>query len=149
MRKLFCVLLILALWIGAAAADQTLTLPDGQHSLLIPDDMEKITDGFTDPDLRMILLDRGISLEIEIYSHPVKSMSIQEMAEKLYSAGKAVELREVSGIGMLCYRETDETDGAPCIGYVYETPDGLTEITFWYGTEEAALECETIMLNFC
>jgi hypothetical protein len=49
-----------------------------------------------------------------------------------------VELRKINGIEMLCFRTMDESDKAPCIGYVFEDGDWLVELDFWYSTEEAA-----------
>ena len=49
-----------------------------------------------------------------------------------------MELRSVNGVEMLCFRILDESDKAPCIGYVFEDGDWMIEVDFWYATEEAA-----------
>ena len=52
--------------------------------------------------------------------------------------GTETEIREINGIEALCYRTTDEADGADCIGYVLEDGGQLVELACWYGTGEAA-----------
>ena len=52
--------------------------------------------------------------------------------------GNEIEIRDVNGIEMVCFRVTDREDGAPCIGYVFEDGDWMIEIDFWYATQEAA-----------
>ena len=47
--------------------------------------------------------------------------------------------------GIIPHRVTDETDGTPCIGYVFEDGDRIIEIFFWYATQEAADTTKTIM----
>ena len=73
------------------------------------------------------------------------SETLQETAESLVSSGEEAELREVNGVLMLIFRMTDEADGAPGIGYVFEDGDWIIEINFWYATQEAADETERII----
>ena len=53
-----------------------------------------------------------------------------------------VSMYKVNGIEMIVYRLTDPDDppqkGMKCIGYVLEDGDLIQEITFWYGTQDAA-----------
>ena len=56
-----------------------------------------------------------------------------------------VELRKVKDTELLCFRTSDEADGASCIGYVFEDGEWMVEIDFWYATEEAAKLTTTII----
>ena len=61
-----------------------------------------------------------------------------------YIDGKT-ELREINGIEVLVYHLTDDTDGAPGIGYVVADGDRFTEIIFWYADMNAAETARAIM----
>ena len=71
--------------------------------------------------------------------------TLRESAEKLAANGMEAELREVNGVEMLVYRLTDDTDGTPCIGYVFMDGTQMVEVFFWYATQEAADQSKTIM----
>ena len=71
-----------------------------------------------------------------------------ENAQTLVSSGKDAEVREIGGVELLVYRDTDEADGAKCIGYMYPTGDSFVEICFWYGTNEAGLKIRSMMESF-
>ena len=149
MRKLISLLICLAFLTGCAAAEQEAVLPGGHYALSVPDWMD-----YSDP----VDGDAGVeayvseTLEIDFISYTKEEAvfrgmaeTLQETAEERKEQGADVQLRRVGGIQMLCYRITDEEDGAPCIGYVFEDGDRMIEIAFWYATPEAADTAREIM----
>ena len=149
MKKVLAFLVLIALLSGRALADRTVQLPGSRYTVEVPDWMDYSDgvdggtgiDAYVSKDLEMDYLtyrreDAGLA---------GKGMTLREMAKKQKEAGSDVEIRKVNGIEMLVYRLTDEADGAPCIGYVFEDGDLLVEIIFWYATQEAADETGKII----
>ena len=141
MRKTVSILIFLILMFSCAAAEQTVGLPESRYAVTVPDGMEYSEPVETDMGVQAYVSE---TLEMDYRSDPREetafgqAASLRETAETLAAGGADVEMREVNGIEMLVYRVTDETDGTPCIGYVFEDGDRIIEIFFWYATQEAA-----------
>ena len=142
-------ILCLVLLCGCARAEQSVTLPHTRYVIEVPDWMR-----YSEPEAGYSGVEAYVSemLEIDYTSYPRATMigtgaagSLREVAENSAAKGKEVELRSVSGIEMLCFRTMDESDKAPCIGYVFEDGEWMIEIDFWYATEEAADLTATII----
>ncbi len=145
--RLLCVLLaLLLLTAGAAAAEKKQKLPDGNHTIILPDDMQMLQVTKSDTNLWRLFI--GENLELEIFLYKGNGLTLEENALTLTEAGKEAELRQISDTVMLCYRDLDEADGAPCIGYVYVDGDRFIELTFWYGSEEAGQTALSVMESF-
>ena len=149
MKKMISLLTCLALLYGCAAAEQTVALPESRYVLTVPDGMKYSAPEDEDGGVYAYISD---TLEMDYRSYPITEAAesgmrptLQESAEKLAESGMETEIREVNGIEMLVYRVTDETDGTPCIGYVFEDGDRIIEIFFWYATQEAADTSKAIM----
>ena len=149
MKKLISLMICVVFLFGCALADKTVRLPGSRYTLEVPDWMEYSDgvdgntgiDAYISKDLEMDYL----SYRREEAGQAGREMTLLEMAKKQREAGSDVEIRKVNGIEMLVYRLTDEADGAPCIGYVFEDGDLLVEIIFWYATQEAADETGKII----
>lgn len=147
LRKLFCLLLAaLLLTAGGASAEKRQKLPDGNHTIILPDSMRLLQVTKSDTNLWRLFI--GDNLELEIFLYKGNGLTLEENAQALVEAGKEAELRQVSDTVMLCYRDRDEADGAPCIGYVYEDGNRFVELTFWYGTEEAGQTALAVMESY-
>ena len=149
MRKIISLLTGLVILFGCAAAEREVVLPGGRYVIDVPDRMEYSAPEEGDGGVEAYVSD---TLEMDYLSYPKaeeirKGMpeTLRETAEEQAKKGLDTELREVNGIEMLCFRLTDEADGAPCIGYVFEDGERLIEIDFWYATAEAAELTKTIM----
>lgn len=150
MKKLFCLILILAVITGCCAmAEQEVVLPNSRYVLDVPDWME-----YSDP----VDGDRGVEayiskdLEMDYLSYTKEQAAEKGMKDTLKASvkylnenGTKTELRKIQGIEMLCYRTEDEADGARCIGYVLMDGEWMIEISFWYANEDAAKEAEKII----
>ena len=142
MKKVLGLLICVMLLGSFAAAEQTVTLANSRYTVDVPDDMEYSAAEETESGMEAYYSD---TIEMDYVSYPksaAKSIgmgeTLQETAEKLMEDGNEIELRDVNGIEMVCFRVTDREDGAPCIGYVFEDGDWMIEIDFWYATQEAA-----------
>lgn len=148
MRKAAGLLICIVFLFSCAAAEQTVLLPESRYAVDVPDGMEYSAPENGDFGVHAYISE---TLEMDYRSDPREetafgqSASLRETAEKLAADGADVEMREVNGIEMLVYRVTDETDGTPCIGYVFEDGDRIIEIFFWYATQEAADATKAIM----
>ena len=149
MKKGFSLLVLLILLFGCAAAEQTVFLPQSRYALTLPDGMVYSAPEPEDFGVRAFV---SAALEMDYRSYPREEAAafglmptMRESAEALAALGAEAELREVNGIEMLVYRVTDDADGAPCIGYVFEDGDRIVEIFFWYATQEAADLTKQIM----
>ena len=148
MKKAVGLLVCIAFLFGFAAAEQTVALPESRYVIDVPDGMEYSAPESWDLGVHAYVSE---TLEMDYRSDPREetafgqSESLRETAETLAAGGADVEMREVNGIEMLVYRVTDEADGAPCIGYVFEDGDRIIEIFFWYATQEAADTSKAIM----
>ena len=148
MRKAVGLLICIVLLFSCAAAEQTVAPPESRYVIDVPAEME-----YSAPEAEDLGVHAYISetLEMDYRSDPREetafgqAASLRETAETLAAGGADVEMREVNGIEMLVYRVTDEADGAPCIGYVFEDGDRIIEIFFWYATQEAADTSKAIM----
>lgn len=149
MKRVIVLLILLALLPACAAAEQEVVLPGGRYAVSVPDRMV-----YSAPEGGDMGVEAYISetLEMDWLSYPKADAerrgmkeTLRETAEDRAALGADIELREISGIEMLCFRITDEADGAPCIAYVFEDGDMLIEINFWYATQEAADETAAIM----
>ena len=152
MRRLISLLVclfVLLLTIGCAAAEQEAILPGGHYAVDVPDwmdyndpiDGEAGVEAYISADLEMDLI--SYTKEEALYRGMAETL--RQTAEEKKAQGADVQTRKVNGIEMLVYRLTDEEDGAPCIGYIFEDDDRVIEIVFWYATQEAADETKVIM----
>ena len=149
LRKAFALLICTALLFSCAAAEQEVLLPGGRYAVDVPDWME-----YSDPVDGNSGVEAYVSkdLEMDYFSYRKEDAlqlgmadTLRETAEERRNGGADVELRKVNGIEMLCFRLTDDEDGTPCIGYLFEDADMLIEIDFWYATQEAADGTKAIM----
>ena len=146
MKKITALLLSAFLLLGGALAEQEVILPDGAHSLMLPEGMSALP---RDPGMKELYAVFGEEgLEMEIFVYPGNGADLTENAQTLVSGGKEAEVREIRGVELLVYRDTDEADGAKCIGYMYPAGDSFVEICFWYGTNEAGLKIRSMMETF-
>ena len=141
MKKWLCLLLALLLP-GAALADRTVQLPNSRYVIEIPDYMRYSEPGEDDSGVYAYYCE---ILEMDYTSYRKEDAmaqgmpgTLREAAENRVAGGAEVELREINGIEMLCFRTADDADGAPCIGYVFEDEGWMVEVDFWYANEEAA-----------
>ncbi len=150
MRKKTAALLMAALLFvfGGALGELRQKLPDGNHTIIVPDSLKAVWVTRDDPNLWRLFLGQNLDLELEIFSYKGNGKTLMENALELTEAGREVEIRQVADTEMLCYRDRDEADGAPCIGYVYIHGDRFVELTFWYGSEEAGETTLAIMESF-
>ena len=141
-RAVPLVFICLVMLCGCAQAERSVALPNSRYVIEVPDWMR-----YSEAEDEYNGVEAYVSemLEIDYTSYPKASMigsgkaeTLREAAENSAAKGKEVELRSVNGIEMLCFRTIDESDKAPCIGYVFEDGDWLVELDFWYSTEEAA-----------
>ncbi len=146
MKKLIALILSAFLMLSGAFADQEVILPDGLHSLMLSEGMSALPKDPGMKELYAVFGEEG--LEMEIFVYPGNGADLIENAQTLVSSGKDAEVREIGGVELLVYRDTDEADGAKCIGYMYPTGDSFVEICFWYGTNEAGLKIRSMMESF-
>ena len=149
MKKGFSLLICMILLLSCAAAEQTVFLPQSRYALILPDGMAYSAPEEEDFGVKAFISD---TLEMDYRSYPREEAAafglmptMRESAETLAAQGADVELRDVNGIEMLVYRVTDDADGAPCIGYVFEDGDQIVEVFFWYATQDAADMTKKIM----
>ena len=139
--------LMLLLCSTAAAEGQEILLPDGTHRLTVPAEMNWQAPSEEEEDLKGIFL-LPPELEMLIYAYDAQGVTTQELAEALVNAGRRAELREIAGTEFLVFQDTDEADGASCVGYSYISEQKMTEITFFYSTQAAMDLTRTIMESF-
>ena len=140
----FIIFLCVTMLFGCAAAERSVELPNSRYVIEIPDWM-RYSDAEEEEEYNGVEAYVSEMLEIDYTSYPRATLigagaagSLREVAEESAAKGNEVELRKINGIEMLCFRTMDESDKAPCIGYVFEDGDWIVEIDFWYSTEEAA-----------
>ena len=148
MKRIICLTVCAVLLAGCAAAE-TVTLPNSRYVIDVPDSMVYSPAVDTDYGMEAYYSE---TLEMDYASYPVSQATelgmpetLREAAEDRAAQGLDVELRKINGIETLCYRVKDETDGAPCIGYVFIDGEWMVEIDFWYATQEAADMTKAIM----
>ena len=138
---------------GSAGAEILLTqdteaiLPDGVHRMTLPAGMISLTPGTDEPDLKGIF-QREPDLEMLVYAYDAQGATIEGTAEKLRNAGRDAELRRIGDEIFLAFRDRDDADNAPCIGYAYLYEGWMIEIAFFYSTNEAGEMTKTIMESF-
>ena len=149
MKKMVSFLVCMALLFSCAAAEQTVQLPRSRYVVDLPDDMDYSAPEDTDAGVEAYI---SRYLEMDLLYYPKAEMKKLGMADTLLetvqdraAAGMDVELRDVNGIEILVYWVTDEADGAPGIGYVFEDGEWMIEVLFWYATQEAADRTTAIM----
>ena len=150
MKRAFCLLVCAALAFSAAAlADREVQLPNSRYAIDVPDWMRYSPPGEGDSGVHswyseMLEINYTAYRKADAVSQGMPE-TLREAAEQRSAAGADAELRSVNGIEMLVFRTTDEEDGAPCIGYVFEDGDWLVEVDFWYATKEAANQTAKII----
>ena len=149
MRKGIGLLICMALLFSFAAAEQTVALPESRYVIDVPDGMIYSAPETGDNGVQAYYSD---TLEMDYLSYSREEAAalgmqptLLETAEKLKERGTETELREINGIEVLVYHLTDDTDGAPGIGYVVADGDRFTEIIFWYADMNAAETARAIM----
>lgn len=144
MKRLTGLVICLVMLFGCAAAEQSVTLPKSRYVIEIPDWMRYSS---SDAEEAYKGVEAYVSemLEIDYTAYPKATLigpgaagSLREVAEVSAAKGNEVELRSINGIEMLCFRTMDESDKAPCIGYVFVDGEWIVEVDFWYSTQEAA-----------
>ena len=142
MKRTMGLLACLLLLLGCARAERIAELPNCRYVIEIPDWMR-----YSEAEEEYNGVEAYVSemLEIDYTSYPLETLigpgaagSLREVAEASAAKGNEVELRKINGIEMLCFRTIDESDKAPCVGYVFVDGDWIVELDFWYSTEEAA-----------
>ena len=141
MKKVICILIVILTLTAAALADQAVTLPGG-FALDVPDNMNYDAEKGTDSDFCFAYV--SSQLEMDVFSYP-GSGELRDMVEMLNEQGENAELRKINGIEAICFRGSDPADGTPFIGYLMKGGDQLTEVVFWYATQEAGDRTRTIM----
>ena len=148
-KNIPAILICMMLLFSCAQAERSVALPHSRYMIEVPDWMR-----YSEPEEEHKGVEAYVSemLEIDYTSYPRATMigtgtagSLREVAENSAAKGKEVELRSINGIEMLCFRTIDESDKAPCIGYVFEDGEWMIEVDFWYATEEAADLTKTII----
>ena len=154
MKRFGCVLLaaVMVLFMtGSALAEQKVQLPDSRYSLTLPDGLEYDGPGEKPDDARFVYLSEALKLEVQFFCYGREGAALRTLAEILQQDESVdeVSIYKVNGIEMIVYRLTDPDDppekGMKCIGYVLEDGDLIQEITFWYGTQDAARLTEEII----
>ena len=151
MKKVISGLICFLVLFGWAAAEQSVVLPGGKYVIAVPDEMEysEPVDGdygveaYVSPELEIDLI--SYTREDAVQKGLRLGQTLKETAQLQREAGMDSEIREVNGIEMLCFRVTDEADGAPCIGYVFEDGNLIVEIDFWYSSQAAGDMTKLIM----
>lgn len=149
MKRMISLLVCFAFLFGCAAAEQTVALPESRYAVDVPGGMEYSAPAEGDYGVQAYISEQ---LEMDYRSYPAVNAAefgmkptLRESAEVLTENGIEAELSEINGVEMLVYRLTDETDGAPCIGYAFTDGTQVVEIFFWYATQEAAETAKRIM----
>ena len=140
MKRIVCLTVCAVLLAGCAGAE-TVILPNSRYVIDVPDSMVYGMEAYYSETLEMDYASYPVSQATELGMPE----TLREAAEDRAAQGLDVELRKINGIETLCYRVKDETDGAPCIGYVFIDGEWMIEIDFWYATQEAADMTKTIM----
>ena len=132
---------------GCLAENQQVTLPDGKHSVIIPEEMIWQEPAPSEKDLKGIFL-LPPDLEMHVYFYEAGNATVRTLAEALAEAEREAEVREIAGTEFLVFQDQDEADGTRCVGYAYISEDRMTEISFFYATQAAADLTASIMESF-
>ena len=151
MKKAACLILALLLLFSCAEAGTETVLPGSRYTLSLPDGMQYSAPKEGEAEIHAWFSD---TMEIDYARYPKSALfmpgeeqTLLKAAERRTDEGIEVEIRNVSGMEMLVFRATDETDGAPGIGYLFLDGNWAMEIYFWYATQEAADLTEQIILS--
>ena len=151
MKKAACLIFAFLLLFSCAEAGTETVLPGSRYTMIIPDGMEYSAPRDGEAEIHAWSSD---TMEIDYFRYPKFSLfqpgeeqTLVKAAESRTDEGIETEIRNVSGIEMLVSRLTDETDGAPGIGYLFLDGNWVVEIFFWYATQEAADLTEQIILS--
>lgn len=128
-------------------ADTAAMMPDGTHCVTLPAGMIFQMPSPEEKDLKGVFL-RAPDLEMLVFAYDAQGKTVEELTQSLINAGRNAEIREVAGEQFLVYRETDDADGASCIGYGYLHDGWMIETAFFYGSQEAADLSTRIMESF-
>ena len=142
MKKRIAWILVCLLLFGCAAAEQTVALPGSQRMLSLPDAMQAMPLQPGDDALMAYL---SPTLEMDVFSFINETgKSIQNVAEWMISEGNVAEIRRIADIEMVVFRKTD-MNGENCIGYNFLDGNQVLQVVFWYASQEAADQAESIM----
>ena len=153
MKRWMPILMILLLLAGSARGDILLKddmeamLPDGVHLITLPAGMISQTPDPEESDLKGIFI-RKPDLEMLVFAYEADGASVESLAEALTEAGREAQVREINGERFLVYQDRDDADGAACVGYSYLYQGWMIEISFFYGSQEAADLTAKIMESF-
>ena len=142
---LVAVMLLVSL--GTALGDGPVaTLPDG-HRLTLPEGMLETA---VDPTETGLEADWVLEpdLEMLIFSYEAGEATALSLAEGLTATGRKAEVREIGGTEFLVFQDSDEADGALCVGYACRTGERLMEISFFCGSQRAADLIREIMESY-
>ena len=129
------------------AGETEVLLPDGVHSIRIPQEMSYQAPSQDETDLKGIYL-LPPDLELEIFAYEAGDMTVQTLAETLVSAGRTAEVRRIGETDFLVFQDQDEADGAFCIGYGYLHGGFMVELSFFYSSQSAMDLTKMIMESF-
>ena len=138
---------MILVFLGTALGDGPVaTLPDG-HRLALPEGMQETG---TDPTETGLEADWVLEpdLEMLIFSYEAGDATAMSLAEGLTATGRKAEVREIGGTEFLVYQDTDEADGALCVGYACRAGERLIEISFFCGSQRAADLTREIMESY-
>lgn len=147
MGRLAALLMAALVLTGAAAEGREILLPDGVRRLTVPSEMSWQEPAADEVDLKGILL-MPPELEMLIFAYDAGGLTVRETAEVLAEAGRQAEVREIAGTEFLVYQDTDEADGASCVGYSYIENGMMVEVSFFYASQAAMDLTRTIMESF-
>ena len=146
MKKTVCLItaLLLCVLCSFAAADQKVTLPGGTHTVKLPDSLQKSDGGGGS----LLYYYTGNALQMHVFCFDNGGTSLDGYAGIMTSAGKDATVRTIGGTQMICYRDTDASDGASLIAYIYPVEDEYVEIDFFCGSRKAEDTVTAIMNSF-
>ncbi len=142
MKRLLCLIAGLMLLAGCAFAEQAVALPGGRYVISVPDELRYSGPRKTDSALFAYV---SPNLEMDVFDYDSGRNTTQDLAQRMAREGIDTEIRRVNGLEMIVYRTVDPSDGALCIGYILIDGGRVTELSFWYATNEAAAKIEKIM----
>ena len=148
MKKWIALILCLLIPVCGALADQQITLPGDHYSLTLPDGMQYSPQNKTDKEVSPYFQYAYFSgtLEMDVFQYASGGVTLKKLAGSMKEKGHSVTIQAVNGLDLLCYTDVvDEADGASCIGYVLIDGDQVIELAFWYATQDAMKQTETII----
>lgn len=148
MKKWIALILCLLIPVCGALADQQIQLPGEHYSLTLPDGMQYSPKNNKDqkqsPNFQYAYFSG--TLEMDVFQYAGGGVTLKKVAESMQEKGHSVSIQSVNGLELLCYTDVvDDADGASCIGYVLMDGDQVIELAFWYATQDAMKQTETII----